>query len=66
MIYFFCDVFDKVSIRKSYRELGVVDRFLWLLVVLTAIGSAAVLTQNFWTQWEDEQVFISDHILICH
>ena len=65
MIYFFCNVFNKVSIRKSYRELGVVDRFLWLLVVLAALSTAAVLTQNFWAQWKDEQVFGSDNIIIC-
>ena len=34
-------------------------------MVLTVIGCAAVLTQNFWTQWKDEQVFSSDLILIC-
>ena len=34
-------------------------------MVLTAIGSAAVLTQNFWVQWKDEQVLSSVLILIC-
>ena len=57
---------DKSFNKKvSPRELGVADRLLWLLVVLAALSTAAVLTQNFWAQWKDEQVFVSDNIIIC-
>ena len=38
------------------RELNILDRLLWLLVVLTFLGFAASLTWNLWTQWENEQV----------
>ena len=38
------------------RELNIVDRFLWLLVVLAFLGIAAALTWNFWSQWQNEQV----------
>ena len=38
------------------KELSVVDRLLWLLVVLVFIGVAAYFTWNFWSQWRDEQV----------
>ena len=41
------------------RDLNIVDRFLWLFLVLTFSGVAAVLTWNFWTQWRNEQVGIS-------
>ena len=38
------------------RELNVVDRLLWLLVVLAFLGIAAALSWNFWSQWRNEQV----------
>ena len=38
------------------RELNVVDRLLWLLVVLAFLGIAAALTWDFWSQWRNEQV----------
>ena len=38
------------------RELNIVDRFLWLFVVLSFAGVAAALTWNFWSQWRNEQV----------
>ena len=38
------------------RELGFVDRALWLLLVLASLGGAAYFTWNFWTQWKDNQV----------
>ena len=38
------------------RELNIVDRLLWLFVVLSFAGVAAALTWNFWTQWRNEQV----------
>ena len=63
---YFLRCIDKSFNKKvSHRELGVADRLLWLLVVLAALSTAAVLTQNFWAQWKDEQVFVSDNIIIC-
>ena len=38
------------------RELNIVDRLLWLLVVLAFLGIASALTWNFWSQWRNEQV----------
>ena len=38
------------------RELNVVDRILWLLVVVAFSGVAAALSWNLWAQWNDEQV----------
>ena len=38
------------------RDLNIVDRFLWLFLVLAFSGVAAALTWNFWTQWRNEQV----------
>ena len=43
------------------REFNVVDRFLWLFLVLSFSGVAAGLTWNFWTQWRNEQVSIASH-----
>ena len=40
------------------RDLNIVDRFLWLFLVLAFSGVAAALTWNFWTQWRNEQVGI--------
>ena len=40
------------------RDLNIVDRFLWLFLVLAFSGVAAGLTWNFWTQWRNEQVGI--------
>ena len=40
----------------SDKELGFVDRLLWLFVVLAFLGVAAALTWNFWSQWRNEQV----------
>ena len=37
-------------------ELNVLDRLLWLLVVLAFLGIAAALSWNFWSQWRNEQV----------
>ena len=44
------------------RELNIVDRFLWLFVVLSFIGVATALIWNFWTQWRNEQVITNR----CH
>ena len=38
------------------RELNVVDRLLWLLVVLAFLGIAAALSWDLWSQWQNEQV----------
>ena len=40
------------------RELNIVDRLLWLFVVLSFAGVATALTWNFWTQWRNEQVIM--------
>ena len=39
-----------------HRELNLVDRFLWTVVVLFFLVLATVLTWNTWTQWQDQQV----------
>ena len=41
------------------KEHGVVDRFLWLMVVLAFLSLATYLTWNTWTQWREEQVVTS-------
>ena len=38
------------------KELHLVDRLLWLLVVVVFGGVAAAMTWNFWSQWRNEQV----------
>ena len=38
------------------RDLNIVDRLLWLFVVIALLGGAAVFTWDFWSQWRDEQV----------
>ena len=38
------------------RELGIFDRVLWLLAVVACLAVAAKITQNFWSQWREEQV----------
>ena len=38
------------------KELSIVDRVLWLFMVLAFLGVAAALTWNFWSQWRSEQV----------
>ena len=38
------------------RELNVIDRLLWLLMVLAFLGIAAALSWNLWSQWQNEQV----------
>ena len=37
------------------RELGILDRLLWLLVVVAFLTVAAAITKNFWSQWRNEQ-----------
>ena len=38
------------------RDLNLVDRLLWLFVVLALLVIAAIFSLNFWSQWRDEQV----------
>ena len=38
------------------RNLGPVDRILWVFVVLAFLCLAGFLTINIWTQWREEQV----------
>ena len=38
------------------RGLGIVDRLLWLFVVVAFLSIASALTWNFWSQWRNEQV----------
>ena len=38
------------------RDLNLVDRLLWLFVVLALLFTAAIFSLNFWSQWRDEQV----------
>ena len=40
------------------RDLNLVDRLLWLFVVLGLLLTAGIFTGNFWSQWKDEQVNI--------
>ena len=38
------------------RDLGLMDRLLWILVVIVFLLLASYLTTNIWTQWREEQV----------
>ena len=53
-------IMDMIKIHRiSFtldRELNIVDRILWLLVVVAFSGIAAALSWNLWSQWNDEQV----------
>ena len=40
----------------SDQALSLVDRILWLLVVLAFVGLATILTWDIWEQWEEDQV----------
>ena len=40
------------------KELSIVDRLLWLFMVLAFLGVAAALTWNLWSQWRNEQVIM--------
>ena len=42
------------------KELHLVDRLLWLLVVVVFLGVAATMTWNFWSEWRSEQVLEYD------
>ena len=38
------------------RSLKILDRLLWLVLVLAFLCLATALTWNTWTQWREEQV----------
>ena len=38
------------------KELHLLERLLWLLLVIAFLGVAATMTWNFWSQWRSEQV----------
>ena len=38
------------------RDLGLMDRVLWILVVIAFLFLAGYFTTNSWTQWREEQV----------
>ena len=38
------------------RDLGIVDRLLWLFLVIAFASVAAALTWNLWIQWRNERV----------
>ena len=38
------------------KDLSIVERILWLFLVLVSLAGAAYFTWNFWSQWRDEQV----------
>ena len=40
------------------KDLSLVDRLLWLFMVLAFFGVAIAMTWNFWSQWRNEQVIL--------
>ena len=46
------------------KELSIVDRLLWLFLVLVFFGVAIAMTWNFWSQWRNEQVMFLD-VFMC-
>ena len=38
------------------KELGVVERLLWMALVLGFLGLSVTLTSNIWKQWREQQV----------
>ena len=48
------------------RELNLLDRFLWCLVVLAFLALASVLTWDTWTQWQKNQVKDMPRVFIHH
>ena len=41
------------------KDLGVLGRILWTIVVIALLAFAVYLNYRIWTQWEDGQVRIS-------
>ena len=48
------------------RELTLLDRLLWFLVVLAFLALASVLTWDTWTQWQKNQVKDMPIVFIHH
>ena len=48
------------------RELNLLDRFLWFLVVLAFLALASVLTWDTWTQWQKNQVKDMPIVFVHH
>ena len=44
------------------KDLSIVERILWLLLVLASLAAAAYFTWNFWSQWRNEQVIKAIHL----
>ena len=42
------------------KGLSLVDRLLWLFMVLAFLSVAVALTWNLWSQWRNEQVTLDD------
>ena len=38
------------------RDLGLMDRVLWILIVIAFLILASYFTANSWIQWREEQV----------
>ena len=38
------------------KELGFVERLLWMALVLGFLGLSVTLTSNIWKQWREQQV----------
>ena len=48
------------------KDLSLVDRLLWLFLVLVFFGVAVAMTWNFWSQWRNGQVmFLDVGSLLC-
>ena len=45
------------------RELGILDRVFWLLVVVAFLAVTARITKNFWSQWREEQVDVKPPVV---
>ena len=44
------------------RGLNILDRLLWLFLVLAFAGVSVAMTWNFWSQWRNEQVIKAIHL----
>ena len=49
------------------KDLSLLDRLLWLFLVLVFFGVAMAMTWNFWSQWRNEQVMFLDvlDVVMC-
>ena len=46
------------------RDLGLVDRVLWIFVVFAFLLLATFFTSNIWIQWREEQVAAFEYKLL--